>query len=679
MKKTISILTSLALITPFFIFSQAKAVSDVQITTTALEHTVPIPYEKSYRFVATVKNVGTTTHKVQYQNLGGQQQDPGPQNWTVLFPVGYFTLGPGEQSEVAVTFEAPLVAPGETITIKDEVIPIEFSWEGGSESITVTAKAVVLDYEDEKDSLAKISFKVYDKNTNKEISNAYISAFLASGSESSIAQNNVLTVPSKELIEQINSQYKVDLANQGYHLQVSAKGYKSYFESDFLPAEGTSEKKVYLDTINQVGTYAKAGSFDTGYSIWWAKGSSDNKYFVFSQGTHGQPGMEKITEGKITLSDSKANVLWSKTVGGECWGLDISPDGKYVSAGCADGNIYLWNQSGEEVWKHSNVPGPEVRWVEFSPDSTKLFSGPVNNRAEDVGLFEVSSGDLLWTDDIGGYLREAKFSTDSRTVYAAGSNGALIAYNTSTGAKKWQAGGSYYIPFVLGISDTTNSIIMAGKGRNFKALDLSAGDFKWQTSVDQTVTSGEIASDGSVIGSTVGGMSYALNSNGTIKWTRKYGGVGHNGVWYTRNGQYVLFGGPNPTLFDANGNVLWQKEKDKTAQMSGPAEIDTGGANSTWMSEDASLLVLGLDTGEVEIYTGSVGTGANDYSQLAGMDRQGGGFEGGDEEENISGEIGDTPDKEEGGFSPIILIVGAGLVIIIIVVVVVAVKKKKKA
>ena len=116
------------------------------------------------------------------------------------------------------------------------------------------------------------------------------------------------------------------------------------------------------------------------------------------------------------------------------------------------------------------------------------------------------------------------------------------------------------------------------------------------------------------------GMAYGINADSSFRWARRYGGVGHNGVHYTSNGDFALLGGPNPTLFDGNGNVLWQRENDAPVVMTGPAEQDTGGANAVWISENASLIILGGDDGEITFYQGQIKAGDNDYTQLSSFE-----------------------------------------------------------
>lgn len=601
------ILLSMAMILALFVivtnFNKAKAASDIEITPNETEHTVAMPYEKSFLFKATIKNTSSSTVEVQSR----AENENIPQQWHVLAPTGRYRLEAGEQADFIAVFE-PGAGPGQETKEESVIVPINFSWEGGSKSFDVTVKTKTLSLQDTEET-AKVNVSLIDKNS-KAISNATILAMLPSGLEqfqaSQSSDSYTLLLPSSSYLEKIINQYKINHTSKGYYLQVSADGYQSYFEANYLPKNG-EKKTIQLESLNQVGEYKLSKTIESGYSIWWIRSSTDAKYLAISQGSHGQPGVEPPDRTKILLANDQGEKLWEKTTGGECWGLDISADGKYVAAGCHDGKIYLWDREGKEVWVYDNQKEDfRVRWVKFSPDGNDLLAGPVKGTPEESGLFEVKSGKLLWSFYSGDWLREGRFSSDGQTTYFSSSNGTIYALETNSGKKKWLGSGEHVIPFLLGISEKAHLIVSAGKGRAFTGLDLSNGAIKWQTIVDQTITAAQMAEDGSVVGNTVGGMAYGLNSEGSLKWVRKYGGVGHNGVYYTKNGQYALFGGPNPTLFDCKGNILWQREKDKKVEMSSVQELNTGGANEVWMNEEATLLVLGGDDGKITFYQGEV-------------------------------------------------------------------------
>jgi WD40 repeat protein len=593
--------------------------SEIEITTASTEHTVVIPFEKSFRFIVTIKNNGTTAEVIVPKCGQGI-----PPDWHLLTPAGQYQLAPGQAIDYVAIFEPNITPQSKEETVN---VPFSFSWDGGSKQFEVTVKTKILSDSDLQNEDVKATISVLDKSNNTPVPDAFVVATLPSSLESYWARPGEdgyeLILPSGDYLGKLANEYMIDHTSIGYYLQIYAEGYKAYFESDYLPRADDS-KTIKLESLNQVGEYKEHNTIESGYSIWWIKASADGKFIAFSQGAHGQPGIEPPDQTKVVLTDGNGELLWERQTGGECWGLDISPDGQYVATGCHDGNIYLWDKDGEEVWKHNSAEGRDgelrVRWVKFSPDGNYLLSGPVAMNPGDVGLFEVNSGKLLWSFGTGDWLREARFSVDGKTAYLSSTNGTVYAVDAATGKSKWLGSGGHAVPFLLGINEQIGVAVSSGKGRAFTALDLTDGSRKWQTVVDQTVTAAGMAGDGSIVGATVGGMAYGVNPDGSFKWMRKYGGVGHNGVHHTSSGDYALLGGPNPTLFDSNGNVLWQREKDKPVAMTGPAEQDTGGANAVWVSEDASLIVLGGDDGKITFYKGSVKAGDNNYSQLSGMD-----------------------------------------------------------
>ncbi|NQV13511.1 MAG: PQQ-binding-like beta-propeller repeat protein [Parcubacteria group bacterium] len=645
----------------FAFVNETKAATNIEITTNATEHTVVMPYEKSFRFVATIKNNSEQTKKVSAQ-LEGEM----PKDGHLLAPTGQYELGPGQSARWVAVFEPkerfgdesgkeggsdsqpgppPGTGPDQGSKPKPEpdlqpesdqssstdsstevvTIPVNFSWEGGQEQVKVTVTTIALPFASKKDDLSEVKVSVLDENSGKAITGASVAALLPSGMEqteaSSKGKEYELSAPSGEFLQETYDKYQIDQTNQGYFFQVTAKGYQGYFESDYLPVDG-EEKIVKLKPLEKVGEYSLQNSVESDFSIWWIRASDDNKYFAFSQGAHGLPGepppdTTNPTPRAVLLLDASGQKLWERETGGECWGLDISPDGKYVAAGCQDGNIQVWSKSGDDHWQFDNDKGNSVRWVKFSPDSKYLLAGPTYGTPEQSGLFEVESGKLLWSHFTGDWLREGRFSADGNTVYLDSANGLVHALETSTGELKWTGDGEHIIPFMLAISENTGVAIAAGKGRAFTALDLTDGQQKWQTTVDQTVTAAQTADDGSIVGATVGGMAYGLQPDGSFRWARAYGGVGHNGVHYTKNGQYSFLGGPNPTLLDDKGNVLWQREKGGRVQMSGVAERDESG-NAVWVAEDASKLIVGQGDGTIELYEGVVKDGANDNSQAVG-------------------------------------------------------------
>jgi outer membrane protein assembly factor BamB len=592
-----------------------QASPEIEVTVNTSQHTVVTPLEKSFRLVITMENKDSVAHRVRTQP--SENEPPGGH---VLAPVGYYDLTPGQKVELVVVIEFSPAPDSQQEQIFDYTI--DFEWEGGQEQISTTVNMSPMQ-DDTPDNQAATTLTVLDANTKKPITNYFIATTYQSGmeSEKKVCKDSngeyIIETLSGDYLEEAMQQYSIDHKYPGLILQVGAPGYQSYFDTNFL-AEKNGEEEISLEPLSQVGEYTLSKSIETGFSIWWIKASDNEDFFAFSQGTHGGPDIKSPDTTLVTMTDNKGNTLWQNTTKGECWGLDISPDGNYVAAGCHSGDIYIWDKNGDTYLEHKNEHS-HVRWVKFSPDSKYLISGPVEDTPEKAGLFDLSSKQLTYTIDIGSYLREARFSDDGETIYLASANGQMFAINKDDGEIIWAGSGGYYIPFILGFSKNQKTLVTAGKGRSFRALDLSSGEKIWESAVDQTITAGEVAENGSVIGNTVGGMAYGLDPEGAITWSRTYGGVGHNAVFYTKNGNYALFGGPNPTLFDADGNVLWQREPGKEIQMSGPVEVNTGAAYVTWVSSDGSLIILGGDDGNIDFYEGSVKERENNYSQYTGV------------------------------------------------------------
>lgn len=604
------------------------AADSVEITANETSHTVVMPLEKSFIFVATLQNNGSSEVEIQSAPIDSSLA---PNNWHILSPTGRYKLAGGQSAQYLAVFE-PSSDPSGQDKEESVTVPISFSWQGGSKKFDVTVKTKNLSQTINQSNIST-NFLVKDKS-GKSITNATIIALLPSGMQSFMSQKSgntySLSLPSGEFLTSNSSQYNINHSTVGYYLQVYAQGYKNYFEDNYLP-KSNDQKTITLEKLDKLGNYSLINTIETGYSIWWIKASQDEKYFAISQGMHDTLSEAPPSSGKIVLADSTGKKVWENTTGGVCWGLDIAPDASHIVAGCHDGKIYVWDKDGNKIWDKDNnqkesdantQQGVRVRWIKFSPDGNYILTGPVDKTAEKAGIYETSTGKLVWSFYTGDWLREGRFSSDGKIVYFSSSNGTVYSVDASNGSFKWLGNGFHIIPFMLGLSESNQTIISAGKGRAFTALDIASGNRKWQKVIDQTVTAAQTASDGSVIGSTVGGISYGLNADGSFKWVRSYGGVGHNGVEYPSNAKYAMFGGPNPTLFDADGNILWQREADKAVNMTSVQEKDTGGANEVWISSDASLIILGGDDGDVQFYSGKVENGTNSYSQLTGIELQ---------------------------------------------------------
>jgi WD40 repeat protein len=110
-----------------------------------------------------------------------------------------------------------------------------------------------------------------------------------------------------------------------------------------------------------------------------------------------EPDMEAYSyDDQITVSNPQGNVLQSRTLIekiGAQQALAITPDGRTVAGGDANGAVNLWDTTTGNLTLHLDVPGP-VLSLAFSRDGNWLAIGlekPAGGPADTVWLYEIHS------------------------------------------------------------------------------------------------------------------------------------------------------------------------------------------------------------------------------------------------------------------------------------------------
>lgn len=162
-----------------------------------------------------------------------------------------------------------------------------------------------------------------------------------------------------------------------------------------------------------------------------------------------------------------------------------------------DGKLYLYDRVKDSLWIY-NI-GSDVREVKFSHDGHYLAMGSTAaGGAGSIGLFDVTTHQLLCEYDTGDWVREIAFSPDDSYVVVASSNGYLYVLNTSNGNLLWKRFHGGYVPFVLEVLKDGSRILVAGKSHEVYMFDRD-GNLLWTYPTDQVITDGRMSADGSII------------------------------------------------------------------------------------------------------------------------------------------------------------------------------------
>lgn len=293
-----------------------------------------------------------------------------------------------------------------------------------------------------------------------------------------------------------------------------------------------------------------------------------------------------------------------------------------------------------------------------------------------------SSGDSVWSKEFSivnkGAVRQ---TSDGGYVIVGGVNDVCLIKTNNTGDTLWtKAYGKSGQDGGTSVQQTTDGgYILAGYSINFSSSDRDAyviktnavGDTLWTRIIggisDDAANSVQQTSDGGYIvtgytGSFGAGGSdlflIKMDTNGTIQWTKTFGGTGNDvgrSVRQTIDGGYIIAGytssfgaGYQDTYLiktDGIGNILWEKTLGNSFSDDFAYSVDITSSNEYVITGQVgnSVCLININTNGDTLWTKAFGVSAINYGNAVQQTTDGGFIIGG-----VSDNVGGIPPSPKG-------------------------------
>jgi len=325
---------------------------------------------------------------------------------------------------------------------------------------------------------------------------------------------------------------------------------------------------------------------------------------------------QQETKSLVSLYTIKGDLVWSYKMGWEGWGVSLSSDGDYAAfttsncSGKANRSVpdgvcgkfgvldatdgsEIWTKAAEEVTETTH-PKLGSKEVEISNTNKYLAVGGTEGT---FLLYDLMTGQLIWTNFIRGQVRGILFDETDKYIYAGAGDGYTYKLAASDGSVIWKTYNRSW-PYLgaFKFSKQGDLLGVGGKYGDLAVIDTETGDLVWYKDMDDIVSWLDFSPDGKFLVAGGGGQ-YALTlfdiRTGEKIWHVPF--FSHSGM-FTKDGKYILAG---ETLLDLSGREIGNFSLSTTGCRPGCDGL------FTYISDDMTRVIVtrrDMDPGGIGIY-----------------------------------------------------------------------------